>query len=150
MSEIINFKKKIKYMATSKSFLRLTMLALTATFILSMVSCGGDDPNKPDCTECPECPGCSDDPGITDEFGVSLTEIRFNGDEDASLIVVRTKGKWTASASATWVQLSAKSGDGNTGFLVAAGANSGLPRSATLTISAGSNTKQIPVTQDGH
>ena len=129
-------------MATSKFFLRFAMLALMATFTLSMVSCGGnpDDPDNPD----------PDKPIVVDELGVSLTEIHFTSDKDASLIVVRTKSKWTASASATWVKLSATSGDGNTGFLVAADANPGAQRTATLTISASGKTAQLPVTQDGN
>ena len=129
-------------MRTTKFFLRFAMFALMATFTLSMVSCGGspDDPDNPD----------PDDPTVVDELGVSLSEIHFNSDKDASLIVVRTKSKWTSSASATWVKLSATSGDGNTGFLVAADANPGAQRTATLTISAGGKTKQIPVTQDGN
>jgi len=140
-------------MSTAKFFLHLTMFALMATFILSMASCKGDDPEKPkkpeppDCTECPDCPGCP--PVIVDEFGVSLSEISFSGGKDASLIVVRTKHKWTASASAAWVKLSAASGDGNTGFLVATDANTGFPRAATLTIASNGKTKQLDVTQNG-
>ena len=136
-----------KYMSTTKFFLRLAMFALMATFILSVGSCGKDDskkPEEPDCTECPDNP-----PVVVDEFGVSLTEILFTSGKDASLIVVRTKYHWTASTSASWVKLSATGGDGNTGFLVAADANPGAQRTATLTISAGGNTKQLPVQQNG-
>ena len=130
-------------MRTTKFFLRFAMFALMATFTLSMVSCGGN-PNDPDDPDDP------DKPIVVDELGVSLTEIHFTSDKDASLIVVRTKSKWTSSASATWVKLSATSGDGNTGFLVAADANPGAQRTATLTISAGGKTAQLPVTQEGN
>jgi len=125
-------------MKTLKKFLRFAMFALMATCLLSMASCGGNTPDDPD------------NPIVVDELGVSLTEIHFTSDKDASLIVVRTKNKWTASASATWVKLSATSGDGNTGFLVAADANPGTQRTATLTISAGGKTAQLPVTQEGN
>ena len=126
-------------MKTLKKFLRFAMFALIATCLLSMASCGGNTPVGPD---------DPDDPTVVDELGVSLTEIHFNGDQDASLIVVRTNHRWTASASASWVKLSATSGDGNTGFLVAADANPGTQRTATLTISASGKSKQIPVTQE--
>ena len=127
-------------MTTTKFFLRFALFALMATCILGLTSCGGngpDDPNDPD------------KPGVVDELGVSLTEIHFTNGQDASLLVVRTQHRWTASASAAWVKLSATSGNGNTGFLVAADANPGAQRTATLTISADGKTVQLPVLQEG-
>jgi formylglycine-generating enzyme required for sulfatase activity len=80
---------------------------------------------------------------------VSLTTIQFTAEKDASLVVVESEAAWEAQCPAEWITLSAYEGNKSTGFLIGATANRNFPREATVTISSGSNTKQILIQQEG-
>lgn len=90
-----------------------------------------------------------DDPPIVtvDSLGISVTEFLFTAEKDAGLLVVRSNISWTATENADWLTLSATSGNKNTGFLIGATVNPGFRRNATITITAGSKTKEILITQ---
>jgi hypothetical protein len=80
---------------------------------------------------------------------VTLTTIQFTAEKDASLVVVETEATWEAVCPADWITLSAYEGSQSAGFLIGATANRNFPREATVTISSGSNTKEILVQQEG-
>jgi hypothetical protein len=109
-------------------------------FLVLLVSCKKDDPD----------PSGPDDPTVVvDVFDLSLTTIHFTAGKDASLVVVKTGGTWTATCNATWIALSANEGDKSTGFLIGASENRNFPREATVTIGSEGKTKDIKVIQAG-
>ena len=123
------------------------MLAAIMTLTALLSNCSTGNP--------PESPGEPDNPTnpvtppivVVDSLGVSISEVNFTSDKDASLIVVRTNTSWTATETADWLSLTATSGTKNTGFLIGAEANNGPRRETTIIIKAGSKTKEIKVTQ---
>jgi len=129
------YKLLCSYMYTGqykRDILRICFLF--SVLILSFTGCDpNDDPNKPIDT--------------VDSLGVSIAEIHFTAEKDASLIVVRTNTSWTATKTADWISLSASSGNKNTGFLIGASDNDGFERETIITIIAGKETKEIMVTQ---
>jgi len=120
-----------------KDILKLVFEVFTLYFVVlfSFQSC---DPIVPDLP-----------PDTSDSLGVSVASMSFNSDKDAGLVVVKTKDNWAASVSASWVTFSAASGKGNTAFLIGASENPELKREAKVTITAGKNTKEIAITQEG-
>lgn len=99
-------------------------------------------PNKPDNPNDPNKP-----PVEVDMLDVSLVEIAFTADKDASLIVVKTNNNWTATKTAEWLSLSATSGEKNTAFLIGAVANASFRRKTIVTIKSGDKTKDIKISQ---
>ena len=81
-----------------------------------------------------------------------ITDVRsisFERTKDASLVVINSKKKWTASSDADWISFTATSGEGKTGFLIGASENKTFPRIATVTLSADTAKHKISVTQAG-
>lgn len=118
-------------------------------FIISLIAFSCIYFNSCDLINPPDDPPDDDDPPIVtvDSLGISVSEFLFTADKDAGLLVVRSNISWTATENADWLSLSATSGNKNTGFLIGASANPGFKRNATITITAGSKTKEILVTQ---
>lgn len=102
---------------------------------LSVQSCDLFDPDNP--------------PVVVDSLGVSITSVTFTCNKDASLIIVRTKDEWTATASSQWISMSANSGKGNTAFLIGVTDNNDFKRTAKVSITSGGKTKEIKVAQEG-
>lgn len=113
---------------------------------LCIILAGCKPTNPPDDPDNPDDP---DDPPIVavDSLVVSISNIAFTAEKDASLIVVRTNKSWSATKTTDWISLSATSGNKNTGFLIGAAANNGLMRETAVTIRAGDKTKEIKITQ---
>lgn len=112
------------------------LILFIITTVLLVTGCDpNDDPDKPIVT--------------VDSLGISISELQFTAEKDASLIVVRTNTTWTATKTADWISLSASSGDKNTGFLIGASDNEGFERETIITINAGKETKEIKVNQAG-
>ncbi len=121
-----------------------TKLIVLNLLILLLLACGKEEtpePNQPDDKE--------DPPVVVDFFDLSMTNIQFNAEKDASLVVVKTNGNWSASNKADWLTLSAKQGDKSTGFIIGASANKHFPREAVISITANNKTKEIKVNQKG-
>lgn len=113
--------------------------------ILFFLGCQpSNPPDKPDKPDDPEKP-----PVVVDMLDVSLVDIAFTADKDASLIVVKTNTNWTATKTADWLSLSATSGNKNTGFLIGATQNIGAKRESIVSIKAGTKTKDVKITQAG-
>ena len=64
-------------------------------------------------------------------------------------IAVEANGAWTATTDATWLKLSATSGNGNAGIKVTAAANKDTehPREAKITLTCGTATQTVTVAQ---
>ena len=114
--------------------------------ILIFASCKtSNPPDNPDDPDDPNNP-----PIVTvDSLGVSISNITFTAEKDASLIVIKTNKSWTATKTADWLSLSATSGNKNTGILVGATKNDGFTREATVTFNAGDKTSELKITQAG-
>ena len=94
----------------------------------------------------PFCKGESDtEPSID----LSYQDIAFPYTAASNTVFVETNMQWTASVSENWCTLSAVSGEkGNTGIKISVSANTAAAvRQATITITAGSLSKQISVKQ---
>jgi len=121
--------------------------------VLFFVGCQtSNPPENPEEPNNPEEPGNPEEPNnppivTVDSLGVSISEIHFTCDKDASLIIVKTNTSWTATENADWLSLTATSGTKNTGFLVGAEPNNGFHRETIIVIKAGDKTKEIKVTQ---
>jgi hypothetical protein len=64
-------------------------------------------------------------------------------------IWVTSNLEWTARSSASWARVRTTSGSHNGPVTVTAAANSGVPRTATISISGGGFTRQVTITQTG-
>ena len=107
---------------------------LTAAFCLA--ACGGKEPITPEPVE---------------TLSVSPATLSFT-DEDTStkLVSVTSSSAWTASASAAWMHVSPTSGGGNASVSVTVDANTAVgARTGSITISGGSKTASVSVTQAG-
>ena len=107
---------------------------LTAAFCLA--ACGGKEPITPEPVE---------------TLSVSPATLSFT-DEDTStkLVSVTSSSAWTASASAAWMHVSPTSGSGNASVSVTVDANTAVgARTGSITISGGSKTASVSVTQAG-
>lgn len=130
-----------------------TKLTFFFFLVLFFVGCSTsnppENPTEPNNPEEPSNPEEPNTPPIVtvDSLGVSISEIHFTCDKDASLIVVKTNSSWTATKNADWLSLTATSGNKNTGFLVGAEPNNGFQRETTIVIKAGNKTKEIKVIQ---
>jgi hypothetical protein len=73
-----------------------------------------------------------------------LTFLWIDGNKTVN---VTASGSWTVSKSASWITISATSGSGNGSFTVRPSKNIGALRSGTVTVTQGSVSKTITVTQ---
>ena len=110
------------------------LFLLLFLFLISCKKDNGDDP---------------DDPVVVDFFDLTINNIHFTAQKDASLVVVKTNARWTAACDADWIELSASEGDESTGFLIGASSNNYFPRECVINISSDGKTKEIQVHQDG-
>ncbi len=87
---------------------------------------------------------------IQPELTLSSEQLTFSKNSSASFIDVKSNIAWSASSSETWCTLSSSSGNsGTTQLSVTTTENTtNIARNATITITAGSLSKQLKVTQN--
>lgn len=79
---------------------------------------------------------------------VSPESLEFAKGGESKNVTITSNTDWTAAASESWVTLGATSGKGNGTLAVTAAANEKAARTATVTITAGSLTKTIAISQE--
>lgn len=83
------------------------------------------------------------------ELELDTESLSFTKDGASSTVSVTSNTDWTVSDDADWLTVSAQSGKGNGSVTVTAAANTTYEaRTATITVTAGTVTKNISVTQD--
>lgn len=83
------------------------------------------------------------------ELELDTESLSFTKDGGSSTVSVTSNTDWTVSDDADWLTVSAQSGKGNGSVTVTAAANTTYEaRTATITVTAGTVTKNISVTQD--
>ncbi len=80
---------------------------------------------------------------------VSPATLNMAATGETQSIAVTSSTAWTASSNETWLTLSPANGTGNGVIQVTATANTGILRMATVTVTAGSLTATVTVTQAG-
>lgn len=127
------------------------MLVIAAA--LGFQSCSDDDKGSTAATAL----------SVTDANGIEISQIDFNLAQSSKMIGIKTDGDWTVSipdADTTWLSITPHAGYGweindtaasNTRSFVRVEAqtNSGDARTSTITVTSGSFTSQIPVSQKG-
>lgn len=94
--------------------------------------------------------GCSSDDAAPDpELTISTEQLVFSKDGDMKFFHVKSNASWAVSSSETWLTLSPASGEAGTIKVEATVVKNETPsvRNATITISAGSLSKQIAISQ---
>ncbi|MBQ6015566.1 MAG: BACON domain-containing protein [Bacteroidales bacterium] len=81
-------------------------------------------------------------------LSVNPESLEFAKGGESKNVTITSNTDWTAAASETWVTLGATSGKGNATLAVTAAANEKAARTATVTITAGSLTKTIAISQE--
>lgn len=79
---------------------------------------------------------------------VSPESLEFAKGGESKNVTITSNTDWAAAASESWVTLGATSGKGNGTLAVTAAANEKAARTATVTITAGSLTKTIAISQE--
>ena len=87
--------------------------------------------------------------GASSSLAVSPASLDFTAAGETKPLTVTASGAWTAASDQTWLTLSAASGTGNGSVNVAATANPGTSRTAKVTFTSGSITREVNVTQAG-
>lgn len=83
------------------------------------------------------------------ELELDTESLSFTKDGGSSTVSVTSNTDWTVSDDADWLTVSAQSGKGNGSVTVTAAANTTYEaRTATITVTVGTITKNISVTQD--
>jgi endoglucanase len=92
---------------------------------------------------------CKNETVVNPELVVAKESLSFTKDNGTALLPIRTNVAWTATSSQTWCTLTLASGEaGTVQISVAVTANSTpSDREALITITAGSLTKEVKVTQ---
>jgi hypothetical protein len=81
-------------------------------------------------------------------LSVNPESLEFAKGGESKNVTITSNTDWTAAASESWVTLGATSGKGNGTLAVTAAANEKAARTATVTITAGSLTKTIAISQE--
>ncbi|MCW3806589.1 SUMF1/EgtB/PvdO family nonheme iron enzyme [Plebeiibacterium marinum] len=85
-----------------------------------------------------------------DFLTVDVDTISFASDVKADIVIVQANTNWNIQSNASWLQLSQTSGSsGNVALVVKVSENTGLSRSADLTISSADITHKLVVMQKG-
>jgi len=83
------------------------------------------------------------------ELELDTESLSFTKDGGSSTVSVTSNTDWTVSDDADWLTVSAQSGKGNGSVTITAAANTTYEaRTATITVTVGTITKNISVTQD--
>lgn len=90
-----------------------------------------------------------EDPTDSDDDLSTLKSISFPSAKSARLLVINTKDSWSVHSDAEWLQFTQNTGQGKTGVLIGAQKNPVLQRKATITITSGTRSHAIAVSQDG-
>ncbi len=118
--------------------LNFTLLfAIALTFMLGACSGDGDNTEFNNNTEIKEKP-----------FSVSPLSLEFEADAASAPVTVDTDEKWDATRSDNWITLSKGSGAASGQLTIRAGGNTQYEdRTATITVTCGTRSAQIKVTQ---
>ena len=81
-------------------------------------------------------------------LSVAPESLEFAKGGESKNVTITSNTDWTAAASESWVTLGATSGKGNGTLAVTAAANEKAARTATVTITAGSLTKTVAISQE--
>jgi len=95
---------------------------------------------------------CSDDdPDVEPELITSLQELSFSKEGEAKIFYIKSNTEWNVVASEPWCELTPSSGEAGTVKVTAAVLENTTSdaRSASITVSSGSLSKQIAITQSG-
>lgn len=104
---------------------------LAAAFCALLVSCGEKGKDNP-----------------TDSLSLNPTSLSFAAKgASAQTVSVTASGSWSASATASWVKLSATSGSGSGNFSVSVDNNEDEARAAKVSVTCGSLSKEVFVSQ---
>ena len=80
-------------------------------------------------------------------LGVAPLSLEFDGAGGDLLLSINTVEKWNIMAASDWLSVDLTSGSGDGTITVTAGDNAGAARSAEISVSAGSITRVVEVTQ---
>lgn len=89
------------------------------------------------------------DPDVETKELSSTSHIEFRSGKDAVLLLINTKTEWNINSTSNWVNFTTVSGKNNTGILISAIENIALPRKTTISLSSGTETKEITIHQAG-
>lgn len=88
--------------------------------------------------------------GNNSNLSVSPTSLSFSSSTGSKSVTITSNSSWTISCNATWCSVNQSSGSGNSTVSVSVNANSSTQsRSTVISVSSGSTTKNINVTQEG-
>ena len=112
------------------------MLVVVLFSALSFSSCGGDD---------------DDDPSVIDKsISISPTDLSMLASANSTVsFTITTNQYWTINGTPDWLNISAKSGEGNATIIATAlePNSSDQERTATLTVTGGDTPKIVTITQ---
>jgi uncharacterized protein (UPF0248 family) len=80
-------------------------------------------------------------------LSVSPTSLTFDFIDGDKTVTVTASSNWTVSKSTSWITISATSGSGNGSFTVRPLKNFGPPRTGTVTVTQGSTSRTIYISQ---
>lgn len=114
------------------------MLVVVLFSALSFTSCGGDDDDDPVA------------PVIDKSFSISPTDLSMLAPANSTVsFTITTNQYWTITGTPEWLNISAKSGEGNATIIATAlePNSSDQERTATLTVTGGDTPKTVAITQ---
>lgn len=114
------------------------MLVVVLFSALSFTSCGGDDDDDPVA------------PVIDKSFSISPTDLSMLAPANSTVsFTITTNQYWTITGTPEWLNISAKSGEGNATIIATAlePNSSDQERTATLTVTGGDTPKTVTITQ---
>lgn len=133
---IIQFKKCKKYNYTP---IKMKAIRLCIFISLLLLAC------KPEIDDIEPKP----DPDVETKELTTTSHIQFRSSKNAVLLLINTKTEWNINSSSNWLTFTAVSGKNNTGILISAAENVSLPRKASISLSSGTENKEITVQQAG-
>ncbi len=93
---------------------------------------------------------CKNEPILEPEITLAKEEIGFDKESGTSMLAIKTNVAWTATSSQSWCTLSPTNGEAGTKQITVAVTENitNAAREASISITAGSLTKQVKVTQE--
>jgi len=127
------------------------LMKILAKYILLVAACLLMWQCKPEPQPQPD-PQEPTDPDPAISF-IGPSRIELSGEDNSGSVVFISAAEWTAASDASWIQFSPESGSGSGDMVTLAVTGDPNPteeeRSATITITSGSLSKTVPITQPG-